>query len=86
MIHDDSFVQSVQQVAMHANKAGVSVRDFAKAMNSFATRRFRVYLAVAALVLILQIAVAFWWLPQKWQACQKLYSTRPSQIFCLLNK
>lgn len=43
MIHDDSFVQSVQQVAMHANKAGVSVRDFAKAMNSFhdATRRFR---------------------------------------------
>jgi hypothetical protein len=43
MSNEDPFVQAVQQVAKHANNAGLSVQDFAKAMNSFdvATRRFR---------------------------------------------
>ena len=37
------------------------------------------------LVLLLTIATAWWWLPQKWQACQRLYDNKPAQIFCLLD-
>ncbi len=43
----------------------------------------RQWLAVIALVFALQIVAAFWWLPQKWQACQRLYDNRPAQIICL---
>jgi hypothetical protein len=40
--------------------------------------------AIAAVAtLLIMFAVAWWWLPQKWQACQKLYDNRPAQIFCL---
>lgn len=38
--------------------------------------------AVVALV----IAQLCWWLPQKWQGCQKIHENRPAQIFCLLSK
>jgi hypothetical protein len=41
--------------------------------------------AALALVLALQITAAAWWLPQKWQACQKLYDNHPAQVFCLLS-
>ena len=42
-------------------------------------------LAIAlALILALQITAAAWWLPQKWQACQRLYNSMPAQTFCLL--
>jgi uncharacterized membrane protein YhfC len=39
-----------------------------------------------ALVLLIMIAGAWWWLPQKWQACQKLYDNRPAQIICMGSK
>jgi len=39
--------------------------------------------AFMAAILLIVFAVAWWWLPQKWQACQKLYDNRPAQIFCL---
>jgi hypothetical protein len=39
--------------------------------------------AIAAVAtLLIMFAVAWWWLPQKWQACQKLYDNRPAQVFC----
>jgi hypothetical protein len=40
----------------------------------------------AVLLLALFIAASWWWLPQKWQACQKLYDNRPAQIICLGSK
>jgi uncharacterized membrane protein YhfC len=43
-------------------------------------------IAVAVLVLLIMIAGAWWWLPQKWQACQKLYDNRPAQIICMGSK
>jgi len=44
------------------------------------------YLTIGAvsLVLLLMIGTAWWWLPQKWQACQKLYDNKPAQVFCVL--
>ena len=33
---------------------------------------------------MLMVAIAWWWLPQKWSVCQKLYDNKPAQIFCLL--
>ena len=39
--------------------------------------------AICALILIVQIIALAWWLPQKWQACQRLYDNRPAQIICL---
>jgi hypothetical protein len=40
--------------------------------------------AIAAVaILLIMFAFACWWLPQKWQACQRLYDNRPAQIFCL---
>ena len=40
--------------------------------------------AIAAVItLLIMLAVAWWWLPQKWQACQRLYDNRPAQVFCL---
>ena len=40
--------------------------------------------AIAAVAILLIMFVgAWWWLPQKWQACQKLYDNRPAQVFCL---
>jgi hypothetical protein len=38
------------------------------------------------LVLIFIVAVNFWWLPQKWQACQKLYNSSLAQAICLSSK
>ena len=40
-------------------------------------------LAAIVIVLILQISIAIWWIPQKWNACQKLYDNLPAQIVCL---
>lgn len=39
-----------------------------------------------ALLLTMTIAIGWWWFPQKWQACQKLYDNRPAQVMCLLSK
>ena len=41
-------------------------------------------LGAILLVLLLTIATAWWWLSQKWQACERLYDNKPAQIFCLL--
>lgn len=43
-------------------------------------------IGVAVLVLLIMIAGAWWWLPQKWQACKKLYDNRPAQIICMGSK
>lgn len=44
----------------------------------------RIFIVAVTIVLALQIAIAAWWLPQRWQACQKLYDNRRAQIACLL--
>jgi membrane protein YdbS with pleckstrin-like domain len=36
-------------------------------------------------VVLIAIAATIWWLPQKWQVCQKLYDNKPAQILCLLD-
>jgi succinate dehydrogenase hydrophobic anchor subunit len=41
---------------------------------------------VVVLVLIFIVALSFWWLPQKWQACQKLYSNSFAQAICFSSK
>jgi uncharacterized membrane protein YcaP (DUF421 family) len=38
------------------------------------------------MTILFMFAVAWWWLPQKWQACQKLYDNRPAQILCFGTK
>lgn len=45
----------------------------------------RIYQVFVLLVLAVMIAVAWWWMPQKWSACQKLYDNKPAQVFCMLN-
>ena len=43
--------------------------------------------AIAAVVtLLIMFAGAWGWLPQKWQACQKLHDNYPAQIFCFVAK
>ena len=44
----------------------------------------RTTLASIILVLVILTLVAVWWLPQKWQACQKLYDNKPAQVFCFM--
>jgi hypothetical protein len=46
------------------------------------TKDDRLTVLAAVTVLLLFLAVAWWWLPQKWQACQKLYDNLPAQLFC----
>jgi hypothetical protein len=41
-------------------------------------------LGAIVLVLLLTTATALWWLPQKWQGCERLYDNKPAQIYCLL--
>ena len=43
-------------------------------------------LIAAILVIAIIAAVNLWWLPQKWQGCQKIYNGRPAQIICLLSE
>ena len=43
----------------------------------------RHWLAAIVIALILQISIAIWWIPQKWNACQKLYDNLPARIVCL---
>jgi hypothetical protein len=38
--------------------------------------------ALIFLVPVLVIALAIWWIPQKWQACGKLYDNLPAKIIC----
>lgn len=45
----------------------------------------RIYLSAILITLAAMIAVAWWWMPQKWSACQKLYDNKPAQVFCLLS-
>ena len=40
----------------------------------------------AIVVLFFVVLINVWWLPQKWQACQKLYDNQTAQIICLLSK
>lgn len=46
----------------------------------------RLTAVAAVLVLSLMLVVMLWWLPQKWQGCQKVYESRPAQIICFLSK
>jgi hypothetical protein len=46
----------------------------------------KLFAAFMAATLLIAFATAWWWLPQKWQACQKLYDNRPAQIFCFVAK
>jgi MFS superfamily sulfate permease-like transporter len=41
-------------------------------------------LGAILLVLLLTIAVGWWWFPKKWQACERLYDNKPAQSLCLL--
>jgi hypothetical protein len=45
----------------------------------------KVSLGAIVVTLIVMISLASWWLPQKWQGCQKIYDNRPAQIFCFLS-
>jgi hypothetical protein len=38
------------------------------------------------LFLVFVMIANCWWLPQKWQACQKLYSNSLAQAICLSSK
>jgi hypothetical protein len=40
----------------------------------------------AVLVLVFVVIANCWWLPQKWQACQKLYDNSLAQVICLSSK
>ena len=45
------------------------------------------YEFVAVIVVLVLVALLnAWWLPQKWQACQKLYDNQIAQVICLLSK
>jgi hypothetical protein len=46
----------------------------------------RITLCSLLLVLALMLTTAVWFLPQKWQACQKLYDNRIAQIICFASK
>ena len=43
----------------------------------------RAVIAIAVIVASIQISIAIWWIPQKWNACQRLYDNLPAQIVCL---
>jgi hypothetical protein len=43
----------------------------------------RAIVALIFLVPVLVIALGVWWIPQKWQACGKLYDNVPTKIICL---
>ena len=43
----------------------------------------RAVIAVAVLVLAIQISIAIWWIPQKWKVCTRLYDNMPARIICL---
>lgn len=45
----------------------------------------RIYTSIA-LVFSLLIISMVWWVPQKWQACQRLYDNRPAQIICFSSR
>ncbi len=45
----------------------------------------RTAIAAIALVAILQVGIAAWWIPQKWHVCTRLYDNRLAQIICVGN-
>lgn len=40
-------------------------------------------IATLLVVAVLISGTLFWWLPQKWTACGKLYDNLPAKIICL---
>jgi len=45
------------------------------------------YELVAIIIVLFSVVLLnAWWLPQKWQACQKLYDNQIAQVICLLSK
>jgi hypothetical protein len=41
--------------------------------------------AIGALILLVPVLVlawGIWWIPQKWEACGKLYDNLPAKIIC----
>jgi hypothetical protein len=47
------------------------------------TTEDRIFVGLFAVFAVLTLVGTAWFLPQKWQACQKLYDNRPAQIICL---
>ena len=45
-------------------------------------KRVPVELLIAAVLAFNVIALLIWWLPQKWAACQLLYSNPVAQLLC----
>jgi hypothetical protein len=43
----------------------------------------RLQLAAILLVIFFAIGGYIWWIPQKWEACGKLYNNLPAKIICL---
>jgi hypothetical protein len=39
--------------------------------------------AIVALIFLVPVLIAIWWIPQKWQVCGKLYDNLPAQIACM---
>jgi len=33
-------------------------------------------------LILVSLGVSLWWLPQKWDACGKLYDNLPAQLYC----
>ena len=46
----------------------------------------RVFVAAQIALVLSALAAMPWWMPQKWQACQRLYDNHPAQVFCMLSK
>jgi hypothetical protein len=46
----------------------------------------RLKFIAALMVIAIVIAVNIWWLPQKWQMCQRLFDDRFAQVTCFMSK
>lgn len=52
------------------------------------SNNFDDYIVLAAILgfLVVVVGVSVWWLPQKWEACTRLYDNRPAQVLCFVSK
>lgn len=42
-----------------------------------------ILILLVLIIVVGNIMFLTWWLPQKWQACTKLYDNVPAQIICV---